>query len=447
MHWPTKSIEEIASPKKSALATGPFGSSIGSKTFREKGVPVIRGGNLSADIDQRLCDDDLVFIDDDLASQFSRSEVLPGDLVFTCWGTINQVGIVDKRSRYNRYIVSNKQMKLTPDPEQVAPLFLSYYFSSPLGQRQIELNAIGSSVPGFNLTKLRQLQVPVPELEVQHAIAETVSAFDDKIDLNRRMNETLEAMAQAVFRDWFVDFGPTRRKMEGATDPVTVLGELTPNPEKAATLAPLFPTILADNGLPEGWEASTLAAVSELNPESWSAREHPDQIEYVDLTNTKWGVIEETSTYEWSAAPSRARRVVRVGDTVVGTVRPGNGSYSYIGRDGLTASTGFAVLRPKRQAWRPVVYCAATRSENITHLASLADGGAYPAVRPDVVLQSPFNMPGEELLAQFGERLSPSFALIEHNKAENSTLAAIRDLLLPKLMSGEIRLQDVEAAI
>ena len=132
--WPLVPVEEIAAKSDNALATGPFGSSIGSSTFRSAGVPLIRGSNLSADVGCRLDDSSHVFIDEELADRFRRSQVVRGDLVFTCWGTINQIGLIDDRSRYPRYIVSNKQMKLTPDKEKADPLFLYYWFSGQIGR-------------------------------------------------------------------------------------------------------------------------------------------------------------------------------------------------------------------------------------------------------------------------------------------------------------------------
>ena len=319
--------------------------------------------------------------------------------------------------------------------------FLEYAFS----HFDISPYITGAVQPKLNKGSLEAVKLPIPHTAERLAINALLNSLTNKIESNRQMGETLEAMAQAIFRDWFVDFGPTRRKMEGETDPVAILGGLTPNPENAAPLAALLPATISNEGLPEGWEAGDLSAVAKLNPESWSARNHPKEVEYVDLANTKWGTIESTVRYVWSDAPSRARRIVRTGDTIVGTVRPGNGSYSYIGNDGLTASTGFAVLRPAQENWRTVVYCSATRSENIESLASLADGGAYPAVRPEVVLRSPFNFPGEPVLDGFGEILTPLFERMEHNKSENRTLADTLYLLLPKLMSGEIRLLDAEA--
>jgi len=234
------------------------------------------------------------------------------------------------------------------------PRFVSYFL------RGIDFLAYSdkAAVPGVNRNHLHLAQIRIPPLSEQRAIASVLSALDDKIELNRRMNATLEGLARALFRDWFVHFGPTRAKQEarraaGTTGKVKMAG-------KAPYLAPeiwsLFPDRLDDDGVPEGWEIGTLGDIAETNARSWTAKHHPDQVEYVDLSNTKWGVIEATVNLSWKEAPSRARRIVQSGDTIVATTRPGNGSYAYISRDGLTASTGFVVLSPKKEMFRDYLY-------------------------------------------------------------------------------------------
>lgn len=145
----------------------------------------------------------------------------------------------------------------------------------------------------------------------------------------------------------------------------------------------------------------------------------------------------------WSEAPSRAQRILRPGDTIVGTVRPGNKSFALIGGEGMTGSTGFAVLRPLEKDFRDFVFLAATSPENIERLTHLADGAAYPAVRPDVVLASPVTVPPGEVVSDvlhgFANAVSCWLDSIEHNKQESQTLAQLRDTLLPKLMSGQVR--------
>jgi type I restriction enzyme S subunit len=313
------------------------------------------------------------------------------------------------------------------DTSRTVPAFYYYLFKSPSGRALIEsIVEQGAGASGIRGSDLAGLLVPDPPFREQQRIASVLSALDDKIDLNRRMNETLEEMACALFKDWFVDFGPTKAKMEGR------------EAYFETDLWALFPERLDGEGKPEGWHHAALDEVAFLNPESWSARSAPEQIEYVDLANTKWGVIETTAVYEWQDAPSRARRVLRPGDTIVGTVRPGNGSYAFVGQDGLTGSTGFAVLRAKQTFFQELVYCAATSEENISRLSRLADGGAYPAIRPDAVASTGICLGPDDFGKAFSTICNPLFRRIASNEVKSRTLTQIRDLLLPKLMSGEI---------
>ena len=153
--WSTFLLGELGAPSKHAFATGPFGSSISKKFFLDEGIPVIRGSNLSTEIEVTLNEEGLVFVDEEKAQKFSRSIARRGDLVFTCWGTVGQVGLISDTTRYDRYIVSNKQMKMTPDPSRVEPLFLYYLLSSPRMVHEVTSQAIGTSVPGFNLVVCR----------------------------------------------------------------------------------------------------------------------------------------------------------------------------------------------------------------------------------------------------------------------------------------------------
>jgi type I restriction enzyme S subunit len=194
--WQEVTVEDIKAASENALATGPFGSSIGSKFFQEAGIPVIRGGNLSQNIEVKLNDDGLVFVSPEKAIEFKRSIVRKGDLIFTCWGTINQIGLIDNQAKYSEYIISNKQMKLTPNLHIASSLFLYFLFSGPELQNKIKFQNIGSSVPGFNLGQLRELRFRIPPLPEQRAIAQTLSDVDaliaalDKLIAKKRYLKT-----------------------------------------------------------------------------------------------------------------------------------------------------------------------------------------------------------------------------------------------------------------
>jgi type I restriction enzyme, S subunit len=431
----TKPLSEIRDPSRSIT----YGIVQPGKLHRG-GVPLVRVNNFKG---HRLDLSEVLYVKPEVEAAYRRSRPRPDDILITLVGSIGQVSIAPKDvAGWNLA----RAVGLVPMPDRHHAEWVFYALQTADAQNFIRRNANTTVQATFNLKDLSQLPIPYPGVVERRKVVEVLSSLDGKIELNRRMNETLEAMAQTIFRDWFVDFGPTRRKMEGATDPIVIIGGVVGDPEWTGELAKLFPAMLGENGLPEGWEEGNLSRYSSLNPESWNARQAPERVEYVDLANTKWGVIESTTKFSWSAAPSRARRVVRAGDTIVGTVRPGNGSYAYIGVDGLTASTGFAVLRPSSRDHAPLVYCAATSRDNIERLDKLADGGAYPAVRPDVVLATQVPSVPASVSGAFSSLTAPLLNLIEERKRENKTLAATRDFLLPKLMSGEIRLSDAEVA-
>ena len=266
----------------------------------------------------------------------------------------------------------------------------------------------GSAIPSTSREEFYALPVTVPPIQEQRAIAQILGAFDDKIELNRRMSETLDEAVRALFKSWFVD----SRKLR------------------------------ADHGSQR--LSGNLSEYASLNPESWSGTNRPEVVAYVDLSNTKWGRIEKVEKYLWHDAPSRARRIVQSGDTIVGTVRPGNGSFALIGKGGLTASTGFAVIRPKADFDVQFVWCAATSKENIERLAHLADGGAYPAVSAGAIAATPVAVVDSATRQKFSEVTAPLVANYFASDNESCSLAAMRDALLSKLISGKIRIRDAE---
>ena len=203
--WTISSIENIASQEKGSLAMGPFGSNITKDNFRPAGVPVIRGNNLT---EYRFHDSDFVFLSEDKADELRSSNVKPEDLVITHRGTLGQVGIISTNSRYKRYVISQSGMKLTCDKKKVNPQFVFYWLKSPKGQQELLRNTSQTGVPAIAqpLSSLRKVKLPLPSLTEQKAIAAFLSNFDERLDLNKKMNRTLEAVGAALFKRWFVDF-------------------------------------------------------------------------------------------------------------------------------------------------------------------------------------------------------------------------------------------------
>src|SRR5690625_1824908 len=432
--WPVVRIEEIAEK----IAMGPFGSNIKVETFVDTGVPIISGAHLR---ETRLKDGKFNFVTEEHAERLKNSNVYRGDVVFTHAGNIGQVAYIPPSSKYERYVISQRQFYLRCNLSKAIPAFIAYFFKSHEGQYKLLANASQTGVPSIARPSsyLKTIELTLPPIEEQRAIAHILGTLDDKIELNRRQNETLEAMARALFKAWFVDFEPVRAKMDGRWQRGQSL------PGLPAHLYYLFPDRLVESELgliPEGWEITTLSNYSELNPESWNKRTMPEKIQYIDLSGVKWGRIENVVTYEGKTAPSRARRILKPLDTIVGTVRPGNGSYTLVAEEGLTGSTGFAVLRPLKQEYSEIVYLASTSDQNIKSLADLADGAAYPAVRPAAVLGTAVPKVSDEVSSEFSDFTAPLFSAVAENERKSIDLALLRDTLLPRLISGKLRVAD-----
>jgi type I restriction enzyme S subunit len=312
-----------------------------------------------------------------------------------------------------------------------------YYALSTVAIRPYISGSVQAKLSQANLSRIR-----VPYLAKRKdrcAVVDVLGTLDDKIDLHRRMNETLEAIARAAFQSWFVDFDPVRAKASGEADESTCrrLG-------LSAEELELFPDRLNDldmGEIPDGWAPGTIKDLCELNARTWTTRTVPAVVHYIDLANVKSGVVSKVQVLTSSSAPSRARRALRPGDTIVGTVRPGNRSFALIGAcsEQLTASTGFAVLSPKRVQLRELIYLLSTSRENIAKLSHLADGAAYPAVHADVVASAECVIPPSEVIDAFNARSKPLFDLLLANQANSIELAETRDALLPRLLSGDIR--------
>lgn len=393
--------------------------------FIASGYPVLSAKNVKTD---KLIEmDSIRYISGELYSKWMKDELFRNDIILTSEAPLGEVYLIPDDSKY---ALGQRLFGIRVKKDCVLPQYLSAWLASPQGQAALHSRATGTTAQGIKQSELRKVLIDLPPMPTQELIANTRSAIISKIDLNRQMNAVLESAARALFKSWFVDFDPVRAKMEGRVPDGL-----------SADIAALFPNALVDSPfgeVPKGWAWSDLKSVALLNDESWTRRNYPDEIEYVDLANTKWGTIESTQIYTAAEVPSRAQRIIQSGDTIVGTVRPGNGSYAYVGRNGMTASTGFAALRPQKPHYSEFVFLVATSNENIERLAHLADGGAYPAVRPEVVMTTPAVWPGDSILAEFSKISRPLIQRIERNKAENIQLVDLRDTLLPKLISGQL---------
>jgi type I restriction enzyme S subunit len=297
--------------------------------------------------------------------------------------------------------------------------------------------------PYLSLADQKRLKISLPPISDQRAIAKILGSLDDKIDLNRRMNETLEAMARAIFKSWFVDFDPVRAKMEGRTPP-------SMDPETAL----LFPNAFesTQSGLiPAGWRISPIgeevcvvggSTPSTAEPDYWGG-----SIPFAtpkDLAGLAFPVLLETERCITEAGLDRISSGLLPRGTVLMSSRAPIG-YFAITEVPLAVNQGFIAMVCDKSL--PSHYVLRWTRENLELILGNANGTTFLEIskanfRPLMCL-----VPPRQILDCFGRLVEPLRARVVANLQESVTLATVRDTLLPKLLSGEIRVNDADTAL
>ena len=443
--WPVVTVENLSEK----VAMGPFGSSIKVSTFVPDGVPIISGQHLhGVRVDETP---GFNFITHEHAQRLANANVRRGDVVFTHAGNIGQVAYIPECSRFERYVISQRQFYLRCDTSKAIPEFIARYFTSAEGQHQLLANASQVGVPSIAqpVSYLRTLQVPLPPLSEQRTIAHVLGTLDDKIELNRRMNATLEAMARALFRSWFVDFDPVRAKMDGRD---------TGLPKG---IAELFPDRLVDSELgeiPWGWSIGYLS-------------EHFEVIKGVSYKGSGLGrggtplhnlnSVDKRGGYrcegiKFYSGDYADRHVVYPGDVIVANTDLGRENlligYSAIvprlfGDSGIVSHHLYRVrARPSGRLSAVFLYRLLNSPQMHDVVAGYANGTTVTMLPKDALQMPAVVEPPRTLLETFD-----ALALdLEHRReqavVESRTLGALRDALLPRLVSGELRVTGLEPA-
>lgn len=415
--WQVKTIDEIKARQPHALAMGPFGSNITSNNFIPSGVPVIRGVNLST---YRFKNSDFVFVSEAKADELRSSNAFAGDIIFTHRGTLGQVGIIPESDVNKRYVVSQSQMKLTCDVTIANPEFVFYYFKSPMGQRQLLMNTSTTGVPAIAqpLTSLRKILVPLPSLQEQSAIAEVLKSLDTKIGLNENLSLALEKVGKAVFKRWFFDFEFPNK--EGK--PYKSSGGEMAHSGKLET------------EIPKGWETGGLADICEITMGQSPPGESYNEADYgiSFFQGIRDFGFRFPSKRVYCTAPTR---FAEEGDVLL-SVRAPVGTLN-VADTRCAIGRGVAALRLKGKQNSFLYYLLlATRSVWDKYGAA---GTVFGAVTKQDVHDFKIVIPPEDLRDQFGEIIEPLDKQVLLNEKESRTLTAIRDSLLPRLMSGKIR--------
>lgn len=337
--------------------------------------------------------------------------------------------------------------------EVLLPKFMDYHTQSAPWSDWLSVAGEGSVRERVYFRKLETYELTLPSVSYQEATVEILSALDKKIELNRRMNDTLEALAQAIFKDWFVDFGHSCRKQNGAVDAVAILGGLIPNPAKASLFAALFPSSFSENGLPKGWELREIGQQAQVLGGSTPSTKEPI---FWEPAEHCWVTPKDLSTHSDLALFETERKIsgaglarITSGLLPVGTVLLSSRApigYLAISQVPVAINQGFIALPPNESVGTAYLYlwCKA----NMEQIVANANGSTFQEISKRNFRPIKSAVPNDKrIIAAFAEIVNPLIARIVSAANENRTLVETRDYLLPKLMSGTVRVRDAEKAV
>lgn len=425
------------------VVMGPFGSKIKTENFVQAGTPVIRGGNLT---DSKFNDNGLVFVDDTKADELKSAWAFPLDIVITHRGTLGQAAIIPTSAKHKKYIVSQSQMKISIDQSKADPYFIYYFLNSPIGQQRLLANTSQVGVPAIAQPtgSIKAIAIDLPEhVEDQAEIARVLRSFDDKIELNRRLSETLESIAQALFQSWFVDFDPVRAKAsDEAHDAICQRLGLTP------ALLALFPDRLVESELgeiPDGWDICPAGQLSDIGIGKTPPRK---QVEWFSNNpkHCRWISIRDMGRSDAfvrqsseTLTPEAVERfnIRRIPDyTVLLSFK------LTIGRLAITdgeMTTNEAIAHFKLDAESRVTteflyfYLRSFDFDRLGSTSSIAE-----AVNSRMIRDLPVLVPNKDLIEAYSLQARGLLNAIRATGREADSLVQTRDALLPKLLSGEI---------
>jgi type I restriction enzyme S subunit len=397
------SIRDLCESGVAELQTGPFGSQLHAHEYTDRGVPVVPTEAIG---DRRIDHEKLPKIALATAERLRKHRLFAGDILFARRGAQATGRSAIVKANEEGWICGTGaiRLRLARDNRKIHAEFLSHILAARSSVDWFKHHAIGATMPNLNEGIIRQFSFLAPPYEDQRAIAFLLSAVDDKIELNRRMNETLEAIARAIFKSWFVDFNPVRAKAEGRK----------PYGMDEAT-ADLFPSCLTNSGLgeiPDGWEVAPLPKLIDVNP-TRSLRKG-DIAPYLDMANmpTRGHAPDEVIDRPFGSG----MRFIN-GDTLVARITPclENGKTAFVDflHDGQVGwgSTEYIVLRPKPPLPEEFAYCLA-RSEGFRDFAiqSMTGSSGRQRVPAESLAHFQLAIPPKPLAESFSCLVKPLFA-------------------------------------
>ncbi len=383
------------------VQTGPFGSQLHKEDYVSFGTPIVTVEHLG---NRTFTEQNLPRVSDADKARLSKYILKEGDIVFSRVGSVDRCSYVDKL--HDGWMFSGRCLRVRPY-DMVDSLFLYYFFCLERTKEHIRNIAVGATMPSINTKLLGEIEIPLTQLEIQKKIAAILSALDDKIELNQRINNNMQQLARMLFRQWMLENE-------------------------------------------ENYTITSLEEIAKINPDTYSPKEAWAYINYLDTSNITKGIISEIQYIPATEKiPSRARRKVLPNDIVYSTVRPNQHHYGIIASplENMLVSTGFAVIRSKTPSiCNELIYLTITENEAVEKLQQIAEQSTstFPAIKPSDVGSCLIPCPIKNAAFELTKQLKAIYFFIAANNKQNKSLASIRDTILPKLMSGEIDVSAVQ---
>ena len=388
------------------IAAGPFGSNLKVSCFVDEGFPVIDGANLKG---YKVTDNLTKFVTEEKARSLSRSIAHRGDVVVTISGTLGQIAYIPDDSQYEEYLCSQRQFRVTFDTTKVYVPFLVFYFHTYEGQNKILSFANQTGVPALSqpLKNFKKITVSLPELKEQKRVAGIIESLNDKIENNKKINDNLEQQAQSYFQELFVDNADPEWTTGTISDLGVVVGGSTPSKAK-----------------PEYYTESGIAWITpkdlSINKSKFISHGENDITE-LGLKNSSATIMPEGTVLFSSRAPI---------------------GYIAIAVGEVTTNQGFKSVVPKPEIGTPFVYFFL--KHNLPIIEGMSSGSTFKEVSGSTMKNITAVIPDADTLGRFSDFCAPIFAQQRILEEQSQSLAALRDSLLPKLMSGEIDVSDIQ---
>ena len=397
------------------IAAGPFGSNLKVSCFVDKGFPIIDGANLKS---FKVTDNITKYVTEEKARSLYRSIAKRGDIIVTISGNVGQIAYIPYDSEYKEYLVSQRQFRVTIDDTSINVPFLIYYFHTRIGQSKILSFANQVGVPALSqpLKNFRNITISIPEIKEQKKIASILSSLDSKIENNRKICANLEAQAQALFKHWFIDFAPFK-------DGKFVESEL--------------------GRIPEGWRVGKLSCLGDIiggatpskSEESYYCQDGIHWLTPKDLSNN---CLKFTSRGETDITlegyMSCSAKILPRGSVLFSSRAPIG--YLTISKNEICTNQGFKSIIPR---YAGTAYLYYLLKYNTKRIESMASGTTFKEASGSLMKSLPVIIPTKSYLIKFETCAKDLFEEQEVLESQISRLSTLRDTLLPKLMSGEIK--------